>query len=276
MSTFDATQTPSSTDGAHGARRVNAVVAVAVACLAVFIVVAAVCLALAGHDRAVAAHQQQGAAAQELDARAQDGDAGVNADPTVRTTASIEIPPLAELLGLTCDDAVDTLGRGAAVRTREADPAGTWSQLVTVALAEERAKDGPAAPTVRLWLDDSGAVAAAGYSASLRSMGFSNALTFRQAIEDADVVQAALADAGVAVKAGSVRLPDDPAAYSTYRDDQFTLEREHADFEGEGTAAAGGPIAWSASLDYDYAEAIQTGNLVYTHRVLCVTAGPLL
>ena len=250
--------------------RVRRVLVAAIAVAAVLACAFAVAALSAADEAASAVHQQGGGS--EPPEWSADEDA--RDDPLVRHTPSVEVPSLVSLLGKDVPGAVEAIGHGAAVRG-DAQPAAGKAQFVMVALAGERAKDGAGAPTVTLELDDSGRVVGATYSAALRLYGFSNGLTFAQAIDEAHVVQAALGDAGVQVAPGLVQASANPDDYSTYNDDGHMLVREHADFAGEG-AAAGQKVRWTAALDYDYAEANDTGNLVYTHRVLSVGVAPLL
>ena len=184
-----------------------------------------------------------------------------------------DVPDVVSLLGLGSLDAIEAIGHGAAVRD---DSVGYDAEVpddvkrVTIALAEERSQDNSEAPTVVLWVKN-GRVIQAVYSSSMRSFGFSNTLTFAEAIEKAHVVELGLREAGVSLDRESVELPKDEAEYARYQDDGRTLEREHVAYEGE---ADRGDLhyGWLAELDYDYADAIDEGNLVYTHRVLSVGA----
>lgn len=184
-----------------------------------------------------------------------------------------DAPDVVSLLGLSTWDAIEAIGHGAAVRD---DNVGYSAQTpdgmkrVTVAMAGERSKDDQEAPTVVLWTKG-GRVVQAVYSSSMRSYGFSNMLTFRQAIDEAHVVEHALLESGARVPRTELALPEDENAYTSYRDDRRTVEREHADFEGE-VPDADVPYAWMASLDYDYTESIDKSSLSYTHRVLSVGA----
>ncbi|MDO4400244.1 MAG: hypothetical protein Q4D27_04770 [Coriobacteriia bacterium] len=249
--------------------RVRRVLAVAIAVAAALACVFAVAAFSAADEAASAVHQQAGGSEPPEWSADEEHD-----DPLVRHSPSVEVPDLASLLGKDVPGAVEAIGHGAAVRD-DAQPAAGKAHAVTVALAGERSRDGAGAPTVTLELDDAGRVAGATYSAALRLYGFSNRLTFAQAIDEAHVVQGALGDAGVKVASGAVQAPANPDEYSTYNDDGHMLVREHAEFAGEG-AAAGQKLRWTAALDYDYAEANETGNLVYTHRVLSVGVAPLL
>ena len=243
----------------------NAVIIVAGALIVVLLVVFFAMAGLAWQESQLAAFQQQGGTIEE-----KSDERNTVFDKTERLKPFWEAPDVGQLLGMDRAEALAAIGHGAAVKEEASvDLVDGDATMLTVALASERSKDQPGAPLVYLQLDDRGKVTRASYSASMRGFGFTNKLTFREAIEDMHVVELALADVGVTVPVGTVHLPEDEAAYSTYRDDGRTLEREHADFKGSGTYG-GAPVRWTASLDFDYAEAIQTGNLVYTHRVLTV------
>ena len=183
-----------------------------------------------------------------------------------------QAPDLVGLIGTSTDQALERIGHGAAIETR-AD-AGDGTTRLSVPLAAYRAKDRPGAPTAYLWVDADGVVVRAGYASSAWGCGFSNALTFREAIDDAHIVEALLGQAGIQVEPGTVRAPQDASAYSAYRADGATLERENASFHGTGTHD-GRKVAWRASVDYDYRAANASGNLVDTRRVVSVsTDGP--
>lgn len=179
-----------------------------------------------------------------------------------------QAPDLVGLIGLSTDRALEQIGHGAAIEAR-AD-AGDGTTRLSVPLAAYRAKDLPGAPTAYLWVDADRVVVRAGYASSAWGCGFSNALTFREAIDDAHIVEALLGQAGIQVDPGTVRAPRDASAYSTYRADGVTLERENAGFHGTGTHD-GRKVAWRASVDYDYRDANASGNLVDTRRVVFVS-----
>jgi hypothetical protein len=103
----------------------------------------------------------------------------------------------------------------------------------------------------------------------MESLGYSNDLTFRQAIVLMHVLENTLAQAGVEVPEHAVQLPTDRSQYVTYREDGRTIAREYASFEGELPEATF-PSTWFAALDYDYAEAIETGNLADAVHIVTV------
>ena len=260
---FSKTDTSSADAGRHVANQ-RFVLVGALAVLVVLVIACAAVAGLAWHESQLAAYQQAGGS--EYDQQ-DEGDA--EPDKTERMKPYWEAPRIVSLRGLSQEQAIAAIGHGAAVKSEEAYGALGDRKHLTIALAAERSKDQAGAPTVQLWIDEDGKVERAVYSASVRGFGFSNKLTFRQAVAEAHAVELALADIGVDVPVGTVRLPEDPREYSTYRDDGATLEREHVEFKGAGKSG-GKEVLWTASLDYDYAEAIQTGDLVYTHRVLAV------
>lgn len=235
--------------------RMRDVLAFAFVLMALMLGAAAVCLAMAGHESGLAAVQQQQVGAPTSRQGAE------HTDPTAVGVKQTAVPKLGALIGLSPSSAIDAIGHGATeVATAAAEGEGPAATVVTVALTTERSDPRTGAPTVYLGVDGGGRVCAASYSVSLSSLGYSNDLTFRQAIQAVQVVDHTFADAGIAIEEGSVSLPLDRAEYCTYLSDGTTVLREEASFSGQAEYESI-PLTWDATLEYDFSAAIDSGNL---------------
>lgn len=180
------------------------------------------------------------------------------------------VPNLVDLLGLTPEEAVEALQRGAQITATEA--VGVEGSAVrtrtTITLTEEAGTALSGTPTVEVGFSEDGVIVQAGYSASTLALGY-GALSFSDAVLNENVVERTLTEAGVPVDAGTVELPQDRSTYSTYATDGTTLVNETCSFSG--TAQVNGvPRAWEATLEYDYTTANATGNLANTVRLISV------
>ena len=206
-------------------------------------------------------HQQEGV--NEIE-----GSEATDASPTVtkKTTA----PELTPLMGLTQEQAVEKLQRGAQVTATTAieEEGNPVKAEVRVALTAEPADSRTGTPTVYLGLDEGGLVIQAGYSASLNSLGYGS-LSFADAVKNERIIEKTLTEVGITPDENAVALPADKAEYSTYGEDGKTLVKEYCSFSGSGQADAA-TYQWSAVLSYDYATANATGNLADTVRLIYV------
>lgn len=194
-------------------------------------------------------------------------------DASATTSKKTTVPNLISLLGMSQDQAIQTLQHGARVSSavevnEEGNPV---RQEVRVALTEEPADSRGGTPTVMLSLNEGGAIIRAGYTSSTSSLGYGS-LSFSDAVTNESIVEKTLAEAGLAVAEGTVALPEDKMQYSTYASDGTTLTKESFTFSGAGTAN-GAEIPWTATLTYDYSMANATGNLVDTIRTIAVYVG---
>lgn len=190
-----------------------------------------------------------------------------NAEASARLA---DVPDLTVLFGMTQDEAVKELGRGALVTAnREVKEEGNpIKTTLNVALTEEPADSKTSTPTVYLGLGSDGKVRQVGYSASASALGFGS-LSFADAVDNEHVIEKTLAKVGVTVPEGSATLPADKKQYSTYGSDGTTVVRERCSFEGD-TDVNGKACTWSAVLSYDYTTQVVTGNLNDTVRVIYV------
>lgn len=204
---------------------------------------------------------------QEVDSLGQSGDTNDASTATAKTT---EVPDLTVLLGLTEDEAIDTLKRGATVSgTREVNEEDNPVKTsLTVALTDEPADSRLGTPTVYLGLDEDGAIVMAGYSAATSALGY-GALSFTDAVENDKIVEKTLKEAGITVEEGTVELPSDKSEYSTYATDGKKLVQEKCSFNGTSTVD-GEERTWSAVLVYDYKLANASGNLADTIRQIYI------
>lgn len=182
---------------------------------------------------------------------------------TVRTT---DVPVLVNVMGLTQEEAIASIGHGAVVSSsvavnEEGNPVKT---SVTAVLTEEPADALSGAPTVYLGLNVEGKVVQAGYSAATASLGYGT-VSFADAVQTESIVEKTLAEAGLAVPVGTVVLPSDRSSYCTYASDGTTLVEERCSFSGEAEAN-GAKFVWESTLMYNYAAANASGNLADTIR----------
>ena len=186
------------------------------------------------------------------------------------TAKLTDVPALTSLFGMTTDEAVKAIGHGAmALPAREVKEEGNPIKTsVNVSLNDEPIDSKTGAPTVYLGLDENGKVIQVGYSASAAALGFGS-LSFADAVNNDHVIEKTFEKIGVTIPAGSVKLPDDKSAYSTYASDGTTVTRERCSFEGD-VDVNGTPCTWSAVLSYDYTTQVVTGNLSDTVRVIYV------
>ena len=191
-------------------------------------------------------------------------------DASMEAEKLIEAPDLSVLIGMTQDQAIEAVGRGATVTATQAvnEEGNPIRSTATIALTDEPADTRSGTPTVYLGFDEGGAIIQAGYSAPTSSLGYGS-LSFADAVSNEHVVEQTLREAGVPVEDGTVTLPEDKSVYSTYDSDGTTLVRENCTFEGE-VAIGDAPRSWSATLSYDYTTANATDNLADTIRIIYI------
>ncbi len=194
----------------------------------------------------------------------------VSKDASSITTKRTTVPDLTALLGMTQDEAIATLQRGAQItsaleQNEEGNPV-RWE--IKISLTSEPSDGKSGTPMVYLSLNEEGRAIRCGYSAATSVLGYGS-LSFSDAVKNEAIIEKTLAEAGLEVPVGSVELPADKMAYSSYGSDGTTLVREYCSFEGVGTAN-GVEHPWSAVLSYDYSAANATGNLADTVRIVYV------
>ncbi len=188
-------------------------------------------------------------------------------------------PNLVSLLGLTQEEAITKVGRGATVansaditqESGEGDSKTTEvvGSTVTLALTEQQADAKGNTPSVYLTLDKDGKITQAGYSAPMSTLGYGD-VSFSDAVTEKHVVETLLGDAGLTVAKGSVELPS-PDAYRTYAEDGKTIAQEQYTFQGSAKASSDdSEHAWQCRLNYDYSAANVSNNLADTLRLFYV------
>lgn len=182
----------------------------------------------------------------------------------------IEAPELSSLLGLTQDEALDIIGRGATVAStvpveEEGNPIKT---SLKITLTDEPGDTRSGTPTVYLDLDANGAVISTGYSASALSLGFGS-LSFSETIETDRIIEKTLKEAGLTILEGSVDLPRDKDEYNTYGSDGNTLMSSSYTF-ADTVEQDGVVYEWTVILKYDYTSYNASGNPVDTTRQIYV------
>ena len=191
-------------------------------------------------------------------------------DASTVTAKTTEVPDLSQLIGMTEDEAIAALKRGATVSSeRQVNEEGNpVKRSLTVALTDEPADSRLGTPTVYLGLDEDDVIVMSGYSAAMSALGFGT-LSFADAVKNENIVEKTLGEAGIQVEAGTVELPEDKADYSTYASDGTTLVQERCSFSGV-VELDGTEYDWSAVLIYDYKLANASGNLADTIRQIYI------
>lgn len=191
-------------------------------------------------------------------------------------------PALAGLIGMTQDEAIDAIGRGATVSSskeiteesgegddKESKVTGTQ---VTLALTDQAADAKGNTPSVYLTLNTDGVITQAGYSASVSTLGYGD-LSFSDAVQEKHVVEVLLGDAGLTVEEGSITMPA-REDYTTYASDNTTITQEQYTFTGTAQQAAGGDeLQWTFRLNYDYSAANVSNDLTDTLRLFYMYVG---
>lgn len=189
------------------------------------------------------------------------------------TNAQTQVINLVGLMGLSADDAVKKIGHGAAVQDEAPMSSLGFTNEETVVLTDEKGDALSGTPTVTLGLDANGAVAAASYSAPTSLLGYGN-LSFVDAVSKFHIVETMLAKVGLSgVEEGSVSLPSDRKEFSECGPDRKTMTSETYTFNGTAQAD-GASYSWTATLDYDYTQANETGNLANTVKKITVSLMP--
>lgn len=212
-----------------------------------------------------AANQQTQVYMEERAAEAQDN---VENDAATVSEKQTSVPNLVGLFGKTLDESIEYLQHGAQVASTAAGEEGSSiKQEVRVILSDETADSRTGAPTVYLGLNADGKVIRAGYSVATSSLGYGT-ISFPDVIQNEAIIENTLTDVGLTVAEGSVVLPSDKSAYSTYATDG-KLTRESYTFSGTGEVDSK-QYKWSSTLTYDYTMANTTDNLAETVRTIYV------
>ncbi len=181
-----------------------------------------------------------------------------------------DAPDLYALIGMTQEEAIETLAHGAEVaKQREVSEEGNPVVLyLTVSLTEEPEDARLGVPVVYLGLNEDGIVVSTGYSVGVALLGLGS-MSFADAISNENIVEETLIEAGVPVAAGSALLPEDSQEYSVYSSDGETLVQEKCSFSGV-VELDGTEYDWSAVIIYDYKLANKSGVLTDTIRQIYI------
>lgn len=183
-----------------------------------------------------------------------------------------DVPVLTGLFGLTADEAIGQVGRGATItsekditeETGEGDDkkVEVIGKSITVSLADVATDNSGNAPTLYLECDKDGAITRVGYSTSVSSLGYGN-MSFADIVQSGHIVENILSDAGLPTDAGTVEVPA-AEDYRTYAEDGVTIVQESYQFSGTANATDGSECSWNCRLTYDYSAANVSGNLADT------------
>ena len=188
---------------------------------------------------------------------------------TQTTRASSEAVNLVALVGLSRQEALAYIGRGAVVEAETNIDDGGLKKDLSLSLTDEKGNDLSGTPSASIKLDASGNVGAATYSAPLDALGFGS-ISFVDAVNKYKVVDKVLSSVGISNYDSSALVLPDHKSYSTYESDTKTLKTETYTFSGTSEQAEGS-FSWTATLHYDYAEANKTSNLANTVRKISVS-----
>ena len=196
-------------------------------------------------------------------------DAGV-----VESDSHGDIPDLVSLLGLTVDEAIEEVGRGATITTErditedtdDDSEAQVVGRSVTVALTDETTDSSGNTPSLYFETDEDDIIVSVGYSTPVSSLNYGD-VSFDAIVQENHIIENLLTDAGLPVDAGTVELPstDD---YRTYDDDGQTIVRESYTFSGTATDTDGSEHDWTCRLSYDYSAANVSSNLDDTIKLI--------
>ena len=205
-----------------------------------------------------------------VEAETSASDAGV-----IESDSHGDVPDLVSLLGLTVDEAIEEVGRGATITTErditedtddDDGEAQVTGRSVTVALADETTDASGNTPSLYFETDEDDVIVSVGYSTPVSSLNYGD-VSFEAIVQENHIVENLLTDAGLPVDAGTVELPstDD---YRTYDDDGQTIMQESYTFSGTASDADGSNYDWTCRLSYDYSAANVSGDLDDTIKLI--------
>ncbi len=217
----------------------------------------------------------QTAATQQAEQQQSDQEAGALSDGDMTDSGSTasrttEVPDLMVLFGTTQDEAIEELAHGATVAstTESDDEDNPIKTTLTISLLTERTDTSSNAPSVFLGLNEDGKVIQVGYSVAISELGYGS-ISFSDAIENDNIIEETLNEAGLDVPVGIAVLPEDRSEYSTYASDDTTLMKESYTFDGE-IDVDDASYAWTGILTYDYSSSNTTENLADTIRTIYI------
>lgn len=227
-----------------------------------------ICMALIAGVLIVALVLNSQTALYSIAAQEDPNDQNTESNEPLISSPTTQVIDLVSLMGLSQNEAIESIGHGATVQDQETLSSLGFSNEVVVMLEEEQGDRYSGTPTVTLGLDSEGKVAAASYEAPTALLGFGD-VAFAPAVKQFHIVEFILAKVGLTeVEIGGVKLPDS-SEYSTYESDRKTLSREHYSFTGQ-TSHDSQNYSWEVTLDYDYSVANKESNLAYTIKRISV------
>lgn len=183
-------------------------------------------------------------------------------DETATVEKLIEAPNLKEVIGKTQDEAVGLIGHGVSEVSSFAveEENNPVKRSVRLSLNDDPSDiNSSSTPTVYLELDAQEKIISAGYSAAVASLGY-DISSFADAITKHHIVENTLAEIGLNVPEGEVRLPEDKTLYSKY--DSTGDKLTSASYSFSGYVEDGGiTYDWSSVVRFDYVKANSSGNL---------------
>ncbi len=180
------------------------------------------------------------------------------------------VPDLVSLVGLTKDQAVEQIGRGAVEVSAQsnAEEGAVITTNLTYMLMDEPTDTRSGTPMAYLGLNSEGVVVQAGYSTPVSLLGYGS-LSFYDLVETEHIIETTLQEVGLPIADDVVTLPVDKAEYSEYKGEDNVLAKESYSFSGE-VDVSGVVRPWSSVLLYDYSTVNITNNLDDTIRTLYV------
>ncbi len=203
-------------------------------------------------------------------------DAGV-----INTDSHGDVPDLVNLLGLSVDEAIEEVGRGATITSERditeevsdgEDDEDVETQVVgrnvTVTLADESTDSSGNVPSLYFETDEDDIIVSVGYSTPVSLLNYGD-VAFEDIVQESHIIENLLVDAGLIVDTGTIELPsvDD---YRTYGDDGQTIVRESYTFSGSASDSDGVDHDWTCRLSYDYSTANVSNSLTDTIKLIQV------
>ncbi len=143
------------------------------------------------------------------------------------------IPNIVNLLGKTIDEAVNSIGQDAFVvsSTKISDYETGASNQTIINLNNEQANIKSGTPNIVADTNRSGRIVKISFSCNIRLLGYGN-YSFVDLVDNLHLIERSYNEAGLYLEDGSVSVPANRSAYSTYDSDGTTLISENCDFNG--------------------------------------------
>lgn len=184
---------------------------------------------------------------------------------------TLYVPKLVEQIGKTVPEAVANIGQGATIVSTNV-VANTNDKVVSetvLNLTNESGDEKTGTPSVVVGTNNSGYITKISFSCNTWLLGYGK-LSFTDLINNENVIEKTLTEAGLFVENDTVNAPSNRASYTSYDSDGTTVVKESCDFSGS-KYQDGYNYQWSANLTFDYSRANVKGNLAETVRVLNIS-----